>query len=60
MTHTQKAQPIPPKGDDQPASEGTEAQLIRLSERLGVEVKGDLTERQARRRIIALREAENS
>lgn len=42
------------------ASESTQAQLIRLSERLGIEVRGDLSEGEARRRIILLREVENT
>ena len=45
---------------DRPATESTETQLIRLSQRLGVPIRGDLSEREARRRIIMLREAENA
>ncbi|WP_370304144.1 hypothetical protein [Pseudooceanicola sp.] len=59
MAHAHTDTPIPPRGDQQPVSEHTEAQLQRLSDRLGVPLHGDLTEREARRRIIMLREAEN-
>lgn len=59
MTYAQPHSPIPQRGDQQPVSEHTEAQLQRLSDRLGVPLHGDLTEREARRRIIMLREVEN-
>ncbi|GHF60894.1 hypothetical protein [Seohaeicola zhoushanensis] len=47
-------------GDAAPARPSTEAELMRLSERLGFAFEAGLSESEARRRIALLHEVENA